>query len=577
LGKRPLTINSIWLKASLLGSAWGSSEIIIGSFLHNIRLPFAGTILASIGVAILVAGQYLWNERGLIWRAGLICALMKSISPSAVIIGPMIGIVSESIVLELSFSLFRGTTIGFFIGGGIAACLPFMQILVGLLITFGFNIAQLYQMVYKFAENNVRIHVLGAYDLLAIFLLLNVLIGLIAAWFGIAMGKKAVTGTFELPSGDSTISILTKQSEGSPQKYSLALLALNVLLIPAVLLAITYVSLLWSAVVVILCISTMIFLYPRIWNRFKKPRLWIEFVSITLLAGLLLGGLNSNQAGWTWYGLVAGLQMILRGSFMIVAFSVISIELRNPTIINWFLHRGMGQLSEAMEMAFAALPTMAATLGDQKKIFRDPVNSLSRLLVAAKIRLQEIELARPSQKHYYILTGDKGIGKTTLVSALVSELLAKEFTPGGILQPRSWDNEECTGYDIANILTKKQLPLCRINHTGTEVAVGSYSFFKDGIEHGNKALKFSGLNKCDCIIIDEVGPLELEGKGWSQSLDQITASASCPILLVVRESLCDRVTNRWKFQADSVWKLEKHNSAELLKELLKQLTQSLSA
>jgi len=489
----------------------------------------------------------------------------------------MIGIASEAIVLELFFFLFRGTTIGFFIGGGIAACLPFVQIVVGLLITFGFNIAQLYQMAYKIAENNVKIHVLGAYDLVAIFLALNVIIGMIAASFGIAMGKKAVTGTFELPSGDSSIASFLKQSESSSQKYSLILFSVNIILIPTVLLAINSLPMLWSAVLVTLYIATMIFLYPRIWNRFKKPRLWIEFLLITLLAGLLLGEISSDHAGWTWHGLIVGLQMIFRGSFMIVAFSVISIELRNPTIINWFLHRGMGQLSEAMEIAFDALPTMAATLGDQKRIFRNPVASLSRLLIAAKIRLQEIEQSRLSRGRYFILTGDKGIGKTTLVTKLASKLQDKQLTVGGILQPRSWDNGNCTGYDIVNILSEKQLPLCRINNTEGEIKIGSFSFLKNGIEHGNEALNPAGLKKCDLIIIDEVGPLELDGKGWSQSLDEIISSASCPILMVVRESLCDQVSSRWKFKIDFAWKLEKNNSAELLDRISERIAQNLSA
>jgi hypothetical protein len=136
MNQKSKKLSPIWLKAAMLGSVWGSIEIIVGSFLHNLRIPFAGTVLAAIGVCLLVAGQFIWNERGLIWRAGLICALMKSISPSAVIIGPMIGIFSEALVLELFARSFRGASIGLLIGGGIAACLPFLQVLIGLLITF---------------------------------------------------------------------------------------------------------------------------------------------------------------------------------------------------------------------------------------------------------------------------------------------------------------------------------------------------------------------------------------------------------------------------------------------------------
>jgi hypothetical protein len=37
-------LNSIWLKASVVGSIWASIEIILGSFLHNLRFLEGGGI-----------------------------------------------------------------------------------------------------------------------------------------------------------------------------------------------------------------------------------------------------------------------------------------------------------------------------------------------------------------------------------------------------------------------------------------------------------------------------------------------------------------------------------------------------
>src|SRR5664279_4201880 len=98
-------VQPVWIKAAVLGSTWASIEIVVGSFLHNIRFPLSGTILATLGSVLLIAGSRLWNDRGLFWRAGLICALMKPISPSAVIFGPMVGIVGESLLLQVSVTL----------------------------------------------------------------------------------------------------------------------------------------------------------------------------------------------------------------------------------------------------------------------------------------------------------------------------------------------------------------------------------------------------------------------------------------------------------------------------------------
>src|SRR5512133_2749638 len=94
-----------WIKASITGTIWAASEIVLGSFLHNLRVPFSGNILTAIGIIILVSISYIWTERGLFCRAGLICALLKTLSPSAVIFGPMIAIIAESLLIEMSVRL----------------------------------------------------------------------------------------------------------------------------------------------------------------------------------------------------------------------------------------------------------------------------------------------------------------------------------------------------------------------------------------------------------------------------------------------------------------------------------------
>ncbi len=95
------TLSEKWIKASIAGTIWAASEIVLGSFLHNLRVPFSGNILTAIGIIILISISFIWRERGIFWRAGLICAIMKTMSPSAVIFGPMIAIIAESLILEL--------------------------------------------------------------------------------------------------------------------------------------------------------------------------------------------------------------------------------------------------------------------------------------------------------------------------------------------------------------------------------------------------------------------------------------------------------------------------------------------
>ncbi|NJK96017.1 MAG: hypothetical protein HC905_14875 [Bacteroidales bacterium] len=109
--------NEVWMKASVAGSLWAAFEIVIGSFLHNLHFPFTGMVMASIGVILLTSFSVMWKMKGIFWRAALVCALMKSISPSAVILGPMAGIMLEGLLMQLFVSVLGRNMIGYILGG----------------------------------------------------------------------------------------------------------------------------------------------------------------------------------------------------------------------------------------------------------------------------------------------------------------------------------------------------------------------------------------------------------------------------------------------------------------------------
>ncbi len=561
-------LNPIWAKAALLGSTWGSIEIILGSFLHNLRVPFTGTILSAIGVALLVGGYSLWQKKGLIWRAGIVCALMKSISPSAVIIGPMIGILTEAIALELFIRISRGASIGVVIGSGVAVCLPFVQNMINLLIVYGLNIATLYLEAYKIAVKSLGIQSLNPYEALGLLLMLNALLGFCAAFLGIAIGKNAAANTLSSSPTAVQSPAFSLVQVNTSQRFSILMLIANIIFIPLMLLAINSLSLPWSSGLVGIYIVYIVTRYPTSWKRFLKPRIWIGLIAVTVLAGLLLGEITNKQSGWTWSGILIGLQMSLRAIFMVVAFNVVSIELRNPKIIGWVLQRGLGQLATAMEVAFDALPTLIASLGEQRNVLRHPVTSLSRLLLVAKQRLTELDLQESPFKRIFIVTGDRASGKTSLLMALTEEFRQRQRSVGGILSPSLQMDSVRIGYDVINIQTGERVPLCRNEPDGSGIKIGEWVFRDDGIRFGCAALDPSLLITCDLVIIDEVGPLELENKVWATSLDLLIASSPCPIILTVREHLIERVKYRWAFIPECVWKIDGNNSGELLKEIM---------
>ena len=151
----------MWRRAAIYGSLWAASEIVVGSFLHNLRIPFAGSLLAAFGVLVMTVGHRAHPERGLIWRSAVVCALMKSISPSAVILGPMIGIVVEGLLLEACVRVTAGRAVGYLAGGALAVSWALVQRVLNALIAFGPDVVRLYVEAYAYASRTLGISSFG--------------------------------------------------------------------------------------------------------------------------------------------------------------------------------------------------------------------------------------------------------------------------------------------------------------------------------------------------------------------------------------------------------------------------------
>jgi hypothetical protein len=381
-------LSFVWLRAALLGSGWASIEIIVGSFLHNLRVPFTGTTLTAIGVSMLVAGQLLWPDRGLVWRAGVICALMKSISPSAVLIGPMIGILSESLMMQLAVWILGRNVLGFLIGGALAVCMPLTYRIIELLIAFGFNAARVYTGLYNFAAARLGITGFEAYDLLLVLYGIYAVFGLAAAVLGIIVGRQARKLLAQpLPPVDAGEYSMAMFADPN-RRYSIILLAFHLLLIPCGMIAIGKLPVYAVALALGVYAFWVARRYPRAWRRLRKPSVWIVIVVMGLGGGLALGYFGASGIS---DGLVIGIQMVLRALLMIAAFGSISIELRNPAIVAWFFERGMGQVSAALEVAFTALPQMISLLKSSKGWRQQPLLVLARLIAGADVWLRTFQ------------------------------------------------------------------------------------------------------------------------------------------------------------------------------------------
>lgn len=364
-------IDSKWMKAAIVGGLWASVEIILGSFLHNLRIPLSGTILSANGVILMIAFDRHWGEKGMIWRAGLITALMKSISPSAVILGPMIGIISEAILLEIGVRLFGRNPLGYLVGGIAAISAVLLHKAVSLLILYGFNIVEVYINLFHFAIKQLHLPPTEPWIALLVLMGIYALIGLISALIGMRLS----TGETNVKEGtqkfDSVRSLRTHPAQ-TEMRHSIPLAMLHLLMIPFVLLLFNYQGT-GIPISIALIYTVFVFIrYPRGFRRVRKPIFWVQLLILTLLAGLFFEGLPQKGSILTMDGLMVGLEMSVRAIFIVAAFSGFSAELTNPTIKGWLVRNGFKQVYLSMEIAFAALPSIIDALPGARTVLLKP-------------------------------------------------------------------------------------------------------------------------------------------------------------------------------------------------------------
>lgn len=166
-----------------------------------------------------------------------------------------------------------------------------------------------------------------------------------------------------------------------------------------------------------------------------------------------------------------------------------------------------------------------------------------------------------------VVTGDVRQGKTTFLKNVLRLLVSEGISAGGFLALGVHENDERTGFDLLDIAGGQTTPLCSIRPLPGAVQTGRYYFFEEGLDKGRALLKPENNRQHDLIIIDELGPMELNGKGWSSSVVRLLDEMRTPQAWVVRRPLVEKILNRWDIGQAIVVDIAK-DSAESVAEVL---------
>jgi hypothetical protein len=358
--------------------------------LHNLHLPFSGTFLATFSVVLMIAFLQVWNIKGLIWRAGIICGLMKSLSPSAVILGPMTGIMLEAFIMDLFIYLIGRNLIGY-LSAGIGALLSaIFHKLASLFILYGTDLVAIYVNLFEFLKKQLGLGEVSSKDLIIGILTVYIILGIIAALTGMLLGGHSLSNQVKTETPLQPIDPFQAawNNPDPNQPFRIALLFTHILMIPIIMLLINRHGLRYSSLIPAgIYILFLLIYYQRIIGRLKKPFFWSQLILMTVIAGFFWHPTDGDSY-ISGSGFLVGLEMSIRAILIVSAFSAFSVEIRNPRVINPLMKLGFGNAYAALSLSFNSLPVMLDRSADLKSFIKKPMHSFSSIIYEAELWLQ---------------------------------------------------------------------------------------------------------------------------------------------------------------------------------------------
>ena len=126
------------------------------------------------------------------------------------------------------------------------------------------------------------------------------------------------------------------------------------------------------------------------------------------------------------------------------------------------------------------------------------------------------------------VTGSPGIGKSTLVAKVV---LDSKRSVGGVLARDRCYKDRRIGFELLDLSTGSVGILA--DETGSGPQLGKYRVHPEDLDNiGAHAIESS--LKCDLIVVDEVGPMELSSRRFVSAVEN-AISSDRPMLVVLHE------------------------------------------
>ncbi len=520
--KTKISSASKWEKGAVAGGIWGTSEMSLGSVLHNLRIPMKGYILTFIAITLMSGINIRWRQKGLFYRAGLSSALLKLFSPSPNLIVPAIAITIEGFLMELGARIGGNNPIGYAIGGGFALIWTILHKFFRAFMMFGPNIYILYE---QFFEGTVGLTGLkhidpiwGIVALIAIYFICGAIASAIGSFIGhnLETNIRTITYTENVPTFKQE-----KQKAAAPSNFKPSLVWMFFAVL-AMLVGLIFMHS-YPSVIPFLGIY-FIFAAIRYSKSLKKmlnPKFYIPVLIVSFLSGAFIyagdKGMLSPKA------ISGGLAMVFRACLMTIAVNGVLNEFRHPRIAAAIRRKYGDRMDKTVATAWETNRAVGSVVTG-KDIRTKPMSAVKQLLITADNMLDDVKA------NVTLVTGAVDAGKTTFMAA-EADRLKQDFRICGFICRANVYAERKDDYRLTDLVTGEETPFCKRN------AEGTFDFSDDAVRiFEEKVLK--DAENADYVFIDEAGKLEINGGGWNSLITELLRRR-ITLVIAVRDTFVD--------------------------------------
>lgn len=147
----------------------------------------------------------------------------------------------------------------------------------------------------------------------------------------------------------------------------------------------------------------------------------------------------------------------------------------------------------------------------------------------------------------WLVSGERGSGKTTLCAAVVRRMRAAGWDVAGLLSPAVLGDGRKLGIDVLDLRSgaRRRLANARVTEEVPDgIHTRAWAFDSEALEWGDRVLQ--SAVPCDLLVVDELGMLEFErSQGWVSGLAVLDERRYRHALAVVRPELLEPAQQRW--------------------------------